>query len=63
MVMDMTSLKAVEEPMLMRPKRQAMVVLTAMEKRGIDVRGSTWRAGVNTPFLQAPSGKPPFTNR
>lgn len=42
MVMEMTSLKAVEEPMLMRPRRQAMLVLTAMEKRGIDVRGSTW---------------------
>ena len=41
MVRDMTSLNAVEEPMMMRARRQAMVIVTATESNGIELRGST----------------------
>lgn len=47
MVRDMTSLKAVDEPIMMRPRRQAMVVVTATERRGIELRGSTYLSVVS----------------
>ncbi len=37
-----TSLKAVEEPMFMRTRRQEFMVEMAMAVRGMEVRASTW---------------------
>lgn len=42
MVREMTSLKAVEEPMLMSARRQEMVTVVRMEIRGMEARGSTF---------------------
>ena len=41
-VRETTSLKPTVEPMLMRPRRQAITVVTAMAITGIDVRSSTF---------------------
>ncbi len=40
---EMTSLKAVEEPMIIRLRRQALVVVTSTESKGIELRGSTYK--------------------
>ena len=39
---EITSLKASVEPMLIRPRRQAIVVVKATEAVGMEVRGLTW---------------------
>lgn len=38
---EITWLKAMEEPMMMSERRQAIVVVRMTETTGIDVRGST----------------------
>lgn len=38
---EITWLKAMEEPMMMSERRQAIVVVRITETTGIDVRGST----------------------
>lgn len=40
-VREITWLKAMEEPMMMSERRQAIVVVRMTETTGIDVRGST----------------------
>lgn len=50
---EITWLKAIEEPMMMRERRQAIVVVRMIETTGIDVRGSTC---FFTPFLVLASG-------
>ena len=39
---EITSLKASVEPMLIRPRRQAIVVVKVTEAVGMEVRGLTW---------------------
>ena len=42
MTKDTTSLKAVEEPTLMRTRRQEIIVETATAVKGMEARLSTW---------------------
>lgn len=39
---EITWLKAMEEPMMMSERRQAIVVVRITERTGIEVRGSTY---------------------
>jgi hypothetical protein len=39
---EIMSLNAVAEPILMRARRQEMIVVTAIDQSGTDVRGSTY---------------------